>query len=128
MINIINRSLGESGVSVVFLTSCVVTWGLRFMKRHPVYTLIQHLKLYIKITWGLGRIRIIATPLDRRKATRKIAWGLGCIRTIATPLEIGSRPKENYLGAKESVAKAQLKHRHPLSTAQNIAWGFFASQ
>jgi hypothetical protein len=39
---------------------------------------------------------------------------------------IGSRPKENYLGAKESVAKAQLKHRHSLSTAQNIAWGFFA--
>ena len=44
--------------------------------------------------------------------------GLGRIRTIATP--------ENYLGAKESVVKEQLKHRHPLSTTQNIAWGFFA--
>ena len=27
------------------------------------------------ITWGLGRIRTIATPLDRRKATREITWG-----------------------------------------------------
>ena len=39
-------------------------------------------------------------------------------------LLIGSKP--NYFGAKEGVAKEQLKHRHPLSTAQNIAWGFFA--
>jgi hypothetical protein len=34
--------------------------------------------------------------------------------------------QKNHLGAKESVAKAQLKHRHPLSTAQNVTWGFFA--
>ena len=32
----------------------------------------------------------------------------------------------NQSGAKESVVKQQLKHRHPLSTAQNVTWGFFA--
>ena len=119
----------------------MVTWGLLFIKRRPVYPLIQLVKPYIKITWGLGRIRTIATPLDRHKATRKITWGLGRTRTIATPLDRRKATRkitwglghvqtiatpENYLGAKESVPKEQLKNRHPLSTAQNIAWGFFA--
>ena len=32
-----------------------------------------------KITWGLGCIQTIATPLDQRKATNEITWGLGRI-------------------------------------------------
>ena len=84
-----------------------------------IATPLDRRKATRKITWGLGRIRTIATPLDRRKATRKITWGLGRVRTIATP--------ENYLGAKESVAKEQLKHRHPLSTAHKVTWGLFVS-
>ena len=43
--------------------------------------------LILLVTWGLGHIRTIATPLDRRNATRRVTWGLGRIRTIATPLD-----------------------------------------
>ena len=32
--------------------------------------------LILLVTWGLGHIRTIATPLDRRKATREVTWGL----------------------------------------------------
>jgi len=38
--------------------------------RHPASTAQKY------ITWGLGHIRTIATPLDRRKATREVTWGL----------------------------------------------------
>ena len=31
-------------------------------------------------------------------------------------------------GQRESVAKARLKHRYPLSTAQNVTWGLFCSR
>ena len=53
--------------------------------------------LILLVTWGLGHIRTIATPLDRHEATRKITWGLGRVRTIATP--------ENYLGPKRVLQK-----------------------
>ena len=43
-----------------------------FLPIDPAYKAIYKKK----ITWGLGRIRTIATPLDRRKATRIIIWGL----------------------------------------------------
>ena len=45
---------------------------LLFIKRRPVYPLIQLLKAFYYITWGLGRIRTIATPLDRRNATSSL--------------------------------------------------------
>ena len=67
-------------------------------------------------------MRTIATPLDRRNATTSLG-GL----VVSEPwshLLIGLKP--NQSGAKESVIKQQLKHGHPLSTAQNITWGFFA--
>ena len=130
----------------------------------PPYWLI-----ILLITWGLGHVWTIATPLGWLKATkeshlgawsclnhrytswlaqgheRKVTWGLGCIQTIATPLgwlkshdskSLGGLVVFNhrytfwlaqchYLGAKE-CCQEQLKHRHPLSTAQNVAWGFFA--
>ena len=76
------------GILPYWLIILLITQGILFTKRSFVYPLIRPIKPYIKkITWGLGRIRTIATPLDRRKATRKITWGLGHIRTIATPLD-----------------------------------------
>ena len=42
---------------------------MELTKRRPVYPLIQLLKALYYITWGLGRIRTIATPLDQRNAT-----------------------------------------------------------
>ncbi len=47
----------------------LITWGLLLIKRRPVYPLIKLTKAFYNITWGLGRIRTIATPLDRRNAT-----------------------------------------------------------
>ena len=65
------------------------------------------------------------TPLDRPKATESLG---GLVEPEPLPrLLIGIYATVSF-GAKESVAKAQLKHRHPLSIAQNIAWGFLASQ
>ena len=95
---------------------------LLFIKRRPVYPLIQLLKALCYIIWGLGRIRTIATPLDRRNATTSLG-GL-VVSEPQSHLLIGSKPHQS--GAKESVVKQQLKHRHPLSTAHNVAWGFFA--
>ena len=45
---------------------------LLFIKRRLVYPLIQLFKALYNITWGLGRIRTIATPLDRRNATASL--------------------------------------------------------
>ena len=42
--------------------------------------------IILLITWGLGRIQTIATPLDRRNATTSLG-GFGRTRTIATPLD-----------------------------------------
>ena len=95
---------------------------LLFIKQHPIYPLIQLIKALYNITWGLGRIRTIATPLDRRNATTSLG-GL-VVSEPQSHLLIGSKPHQS--GAKESVVKQQLKHRHPLSTAHNVAWGFFA--
>ena len=95
---------------------------LLFIKRRPVYPLIQLLKALCYITWGLGRIRTIATPLDRRNATASLG-GL-VVFEPQSHLLIVSKPHQS--GAKESVVKQQLKHRRPLSTAHNVAWGFFA--
>ena len=74
------------------------------------------------VTWGLGRIQTIATPLDRRNAT--ISLGGLVVFELWSHLLIGSKPNQSV--AKESVAKQQLKHRHLLSIAQNVTWGFFA--
>ena len=93
----------------------LITWGFLFIKRRPVYPLIQLIKLYIKITWGLGCIRTIATPLDRRKATRKITWGLGRIRTIATPLDRLKAKRKLLRGQREcctSTTKTQAPAEH----------------
>ena len=95
---------------------------MELAKRRPVYPLIWLLKALCYITWGLGRIRTIATPLDRRNATTSLG-GL-VVSEPQSHLLIGSKPHQS--GAKESVVKQQLKHRHPLSTAHNVAWGFFA--
>ena len=57
------------------------------MMRGSNMGILPYWLIILLITWGLGHIRTIATPLDQRKATRKITWGLGRIRTIATPLD-----------------------------------------
>ena len=57
------------------------------MMRSSNMGILPYWLIILLITWGLGCIRTIATPLDRREATRKIIWGLGRIRTIATPLD-----------------------------------------
>ena len=84
----------QTWVSCLIGLSCVVTWGLLFIKRRLVYPLIQLIKVLYKnhlrawlhlnhsytswsaqchsITWGLGRIQTIATPLDRRNATASL--------------------------------------------------------
>ena len=60
------------GILPYWLVILLITWGLLFIKRHPVYPLIQLIKALYNITWGLGRIRTIATPLDRRNATTSL--------------------------------------------------------
>ena len=50
----------------------LITWGLLLIKRRPIYPLIQLIKALYNITWGLGRIQTIATPLDRRNATTSL--------------------------------------------------------
>ena len=45
-----------------------------------------------EITWGLW-VRTIVTPLDRHKATREITWGL-CVQTIVTPLDTHKATRE----------------------------------
>ena len=54
--------------------------------------------IILLITWGLGRIRTIATPLDRRNATASLG-GL-VVSEPQSHLLIGSKP--NQSGAKES--------------------------
>ena len=52
--------------------SYIMCGYMELLKRRPVYPLIQLLKALCYITWGLGRIRSIATPLDRRNATTSL--------------------------------------------------------
>ena len=83
-----------------WLIILLITWGLLFIKRSSDYILIRLSSQYYHkgpkrvcctaqlkhrhpmsiaqkyITWGLGCIRTIVTPLDRRKATREVTWGL----------------------------------------------------
>ena len=83
-----------------WLIILLITWGLLFIKRSSDYILIRLSSQYYHkgpkrvfctsqlkhrhpasttqkyITWGLGRIRTIATPLDWRKAIREVNWGL----------------------------------------------------
>ena len=78
--------------------------------------------LILLVTWGLGRIRTIATPLGWLKSHDiKSLGGLVVFNHSYTSW----LAQCHYLGAKE-CCQEQLKHRHPLSTAQNVAWGFFA--
>ena len=42
--------------------------------------------IILLITWGLGRIQTIATPLDRRNATISLG-GFGRVQTLATPFD-----------------------------------------
>ena len=60
------------GILPYWLIILLITWRLLFIKRSPVYPLIQLIKALYNITWGLGLIRTIATPLDRRNATTSL--------------------------------------------------------
>ena len=55
-----------------------------------------------EITRGIGRIRTIATPLDRLKTKKEITRWLGCIYTIATPFD-RLKAKRKLCGTKESL-------------------------
>ena len=110
------------GILPYWLIILLITWGLLLYKAEfclpidPAYKAI-----YKKITWGLGRIRTIATPLDRHKATREITWGLGRIRTIATPLDWHKATREitSGLGRIRTIATPLDWHK----ATREITWG-----
>ena len=60
------------GILPYWLIILLITWGFPFHKAASGLPLIQLIKALYNITWGLGRIRTIATPLDRRNATTSL--------------------------------------------------------